>query len=82
MKNILTVGDLKKALEDIPDDTLIARRGHHGDNWVNGFQQIGYIELATLGRKKIDRLTVATENPFYGRWNGYKSEPFKAVAFD
>lgn len=86
-RTIRTVKDLRLAMVDIdmndfPDAMPLARRGGFGDNWKNGFDQIGLISLVTLGHFKRDRLTVSVDNDFYKNFAGKRSTEFSAIAFD
>lgn len=77
---ILTVGDLRKALEGVADDTPLAKRDF-GTSWKNGFDNVDLIELVTLG-KGVGSMTVRSDDEFNRTYQGPKSNPFKAVAFD
>lgn len=75
-----TVGELKAALADVPDDTQIAMRGAGGGEWVRGVV-LSDRDLIKYG-EGADSLTLDADNTvFRGRKVG-KTKKISALGFD
>lgn len=78
----LTVGELKKFLKDIPDDTKVCG----GFNNLDFNIEVIKFEAVTLGNRLTGRVTMPAERSFVktykegvGRYGRYVSKPFTVV---
>lgn len=79
-KRYRTAGELKAALADVPDDTLLVRRGSMGF-WSLAGLAAGWLEIIQVGKGR-DAAHVSLDDPIFKNWKGVKGEPFKVIAFD
>jgi hypothetical protein len=74
-----TVGELKTALADLPDDLLLSRPSHIGGFWHTNGLQVGYLELQKLGSGD-DAVLISTKEEFFQSWKGVRGKPFMTLA--
>jgi hypothetical protein len=75
-----TAGELRAALEGVPDDMPLASRAWGGGIWKIGVD-VGTVDVRSAGTGPEQEIITATDD-FFRTWKGARGEPFKVVAFD